>query len=80
MNIQSRKLELIEQFLHISDESLISKLEALIKEEKQSSYNKKLTPMSLNEFHDIIDTAQEEAKAGYVISHNDLKENIKSWK
>ncbi|MFZ4456355.1 MAG: hypothetical protein ACOYOT_09055 [Bacteroidales bacterium] len=80
MNIQSRKLELIEQFLHISDESLITKLESLLKKEKLASTNKKLTPMSMEEFHTIIDTAKNDAAEGRVLSHQDLKKRVKTWK
>jgi hypothetical protein len=80
MNIQSRKLELIEQFLHISDETLITKLESFLKNEQKASYNKKLTPMSMEEFHTIIDTSKNDAAEGRVVSHQDLKKRVKTWK
>lgn len=79
MNIQTRKLELIEQFLHISDETLIAKLESFLKNEKQSSDNQQPTPMSMEEFHAIIDSAKNEAETGKVISHQDLKKSLKAW-
>jgi len=37
MNIQARKLNLIEEFLRLSDESVIEKLESLIKFEKKNN-------------------------------------------
>lgn len=80
MNIQSRKLEFIEQFLHINDEALIAKLESLLKKEKEASYNKKLKPMSMDEFNAIIDIAQKDAVEGRVVLHQDLKKRIKTWK
>lgn len=80
MNIQARKLGLIEEFLRISDESLIIKLESLIKQEKKLSHERNLKPMSLNDFHEMIDQAKKDSDAGRVISHQELKKKIKTWK
>lgn len=80
MNIQARKLILIEEFLRISDESLITKLESLIRQEKKTAHEKNLNPMSLNEFHDMIDQAKRDSDAGRVISHQELKKKVKTWK
>jgi len=80
MNIQSRKLELIEQFLHISDETLITKLESFLRNEQQTSSEKKLTPMSMEEFRTIIDTAKDDAAEGRVVSHQELKKRVRAWK
>jgi len=78
MNIQARKLDLIEEFLRISDVELISKIESLIREEKKASYERSLKPMSMNEFYDMIDQAMRESDSGQVISHQELKKKIKT--
>ena len=80
MNIEARKLELIEEFLRISDESIIEKLEVLIRVEKRKLYEQELKPMSVNEFHDMIDQAKLDKEDGRVISHKDLKKRVKTWK
>lgn len=80
MDIQARKLNLIEEFLKISDENIIEKLEYFINIEKQKQYDKDIKPMSLEEFHDMIDQAKQDKANGRVVSHEDLKERIKSWK
>ncbi|MCF8298573.1 MAG: hypothetical protein K9J13_13580 [Saprospiraceae bacterium] len=80
MNIQAKKLNLIEEFLRIDDERLISKLESLIKQEKKISYDRNLKPMSLTEFHEMIDQAKCDSDAGRVISHQELKKKVKTWK
>lgn len=46
MNIQARKLNLIEEFLRISDESIIEKLESFIMTEKKKQYERDLNPNS----------------------------------
>jgi len=80
MNIQSRKLVLIEEFLRISDENLISKLESFIRHEKKISLESKLKPMTINEFHEMIDQAKKDSDEGRVISHQELRNKVKTWK
>ena len=80
MSIQARKLVLIEEFLRISDENVITKLESFIKQEKKISYEESLRPMSLNEFHKMIEQAKHDSDAGRVISHQELRKKVKKWK
>ena len=80
MNIESRKLILIEEFLRISDETLILKLESFIRQEKKKSHDKELNTMSLNEFHEMIDQAIQDSDAGRVITHEELKKKVNAWK
>jgi hypothetical protein len=80
MNIQARKLVLIEEFLKISDETLISKLESFLKNEKKIIRERSLNPMSLDEFHEMIDQAKNDSNEGQVISHLELKKRVKTWK
>lgn len=80
MNIQTRKLILIEEFIRMNDENLLSKIESLIEEEKKASHERNLKPMSVNEFHEMIDQAIRESDSGQVISHEELKKQVKTWK
>jgi len=80
MNIQARKLLLIEEFLRVSDENIITKLEAYIKHEKKRAQERNIKPMLINEFHEMIDHAIMDIDAGRVISHKGLKEKVKTWK
>ncbi len=80
MNIQARKLNLIENLLKISDVSVIEKLEYFISIEKNNQYDRTLKPMSLNDFYEMIEKAKQDKIEGRVISLDDLKKKIKSWK
>lgn len=80
MNIEARKLVLIEEFLRIQDENLINKLESFIRKEKKISHERDLSPIPLNEFHEMIDQAMRESESGWVISHQELKKKVKTWK
>jgi predicted transcriptional regulator len=80
MNIEARKLVLIEEFLRIQDENLINKLESFIRQEKKISHERNLSPIPLNEFHEMIDQAMRDSESGRVISHKELKKKVKTWK
>ena len=77
MDIQARKLNLIEEFITITDESIIEKLEFLVRTEKKKLYERELKPMSLNEFHEMIDQAKDDKTNGRVVSHEEIKKRIK---
>jgi len=79
MNIQARKLVLIEEFLRFRDESLITKLELFLREEKKISHERNLKPLSIDEFHEMIDQARQDSDDGRVISHQDLKKKFITW-
>ena len=80
MSLHSRKLDLIEEFIRISDESLIEKIESLIQTEKMNQADREQKPMSLETFYKLIDQSREDKVQGNVISHEDLKNRVNSWK
>lgn len=80
MNLHERKLVLIEEFLNIRDESLIAKLESIIRQEKKENQERHLNPMALDDFHEMIAKAQKDREEGRVISHQNLIRKIKTWK
>ncbi|MCF8373708.1 MAG: hypothetical protein K9H64_18955 [Bacteroidales bacterium] len=80
MDIQARKLNLIEEFIRITDEKVITKIESFLHTENKGTQNKGFNPMSMEEFHEMIDRSIDDRKNGRVVSHEELLEEIKSWK
>lgn len=80
MNIQTRKLGLIEEFIRLNDEDLIIKIESLIRQEKKILHERNLKPMSMNGFDEMIDQAKKDSDADRVITHQDLKKKVRTWK
>jgi hypothetical protein len=79
--VERRKLHLIEEFLNISNETIIAKIESLLREERLKFLEKQLKkPYSEKEFIEMIGSAENDAKEGKVISSKDLKKQIQSWK
>jgi hypothetical protein len=77
MNIETRKLSFIQEFLRIQNEEIISGLEKLLKKRKSEQYENDLKPMDLNQFNDEIDQAMDDSENDRVIKATDLKEKMK---
>lgn len=80
MNLETRKIEFVKEFLKIQSEEVISKLEKiLIKENKSYSEENKFKPMTVAEFNERIDKSLEDSKNNKVIKASDLKAKIDKW-
>jgi len=80
MDIQTRKINFIQEFLRLRNIKLIEKLEKILLEDKAVNYEANLNPMSIDDFNEMIDQSVEDAKQGKVISAQDLNESVKTWK
>ncbi len=79
MDLQSRKIEFIQEFLKLQSEEAISKLEKLLKKERNSAEENEMSPMSIEEFNKRIDQSLKDSKEGRVKSSKDLKSEIDKW-
>lgn len=79
MDLQTRKLTFIQEFLRIQNEDIISGLEKMLKKRKAELYEKSLKSMSIEQFNADIDQSLEDSANDRVISARDLKEEIKKW-
>jgi len=79
MTVETRKLNLIEEFIKIEDEDIITQMEELVLDNKRRRYEQRLNPMRMEEFHSMIEQSRNEIENGLVTSQEDLKKEIKSW-
>lgn len=79
MDIQTKKLHFVQEFLRLKDENLIDKLSDLLRIEKKKKIEKELKPFSQKEFNDLIDSAESDSKNGRLTSARELKNEIDSW-
>lgn len=75
MDIQTRKLEFIQEFLKVQSEELISRLEKLLK----SSNDDEFSPFTVEEFNERIKQSMEDSKNENIIESEDLLSEIKQW-
>jgi hypothetical protein len=80
MDIQTRKINFVQEFLRLRNIKLIKKLEKILLEDKANNYEANLKPLSIDNFAQMIDKSVEDAKQGNVVNARELKESIKKWK
>lgn len=80
MDIQTRKINFVQEFLRLRNVKLIEKLEKILLEDKAKDYEANLKPLSVEDLNEMIDKSVEDAKKGNVISARELKESVKKWK
>lgn len=79
MNLEARKISLVQEFLRIDNEKIINALENALHKIKSENFDENLRPMSLEEFNDEIDTAIDDADNNRITNIADLKNKIQKW-
>jgi predicted transcriptional regulator len=67
MQMNAKKLEIIGMVMNTDDEQVLSNIASCFR--SSADY---LRPMTMTEFHDKINRAEEDIAAGRVISHEDM--------
>lgn len=80
MDIQTRKINFVQEFLRLKNIKLIEKLEKILLEDKAKDYEANLKPLSIDNFNKMVDKSIEDATQGNVVDARELKESVKRWK
>lgn len=62
MDLQSRKIEFVQEFLKLQSEETVARLEKLLRKEKNSSTEKDFAPMTKEELNQRIDQSENDFK------------------
>lgn len=79
MDLQTRKISFVQEFLALQDEEIISRLEKLLQSEKKNVNNKNIEPFSIEEYNARIDKSLEDSKNGNITEVYDLLSEVKKW-
>lgn len=79
MTLEARKFHLIEFLVTLRDESVISKVEDLLRKERVKAYEASLKPMSVDELKERAVAAEKDIKEGNLIDIEDLEKKMKDW-
>jgi len=79
MDLQTRKISFVQEFLSIQNEEIVTRLENFLKKEKKNFNDKEFSPMSMEEFQKRIDQSMDDSKNGRVIEANELLKEIEKW-
>ncbi|MEN2436124.1 hypothetical protein AAH994_11985 [Weeksellaceae bacterium A-14] len=74
MDIQTRKLEFIQEFLKVQSEDLISRLESILNKKEDE-----FKPFSLEELNSRIDKSLDDSKHDRITESTNLLSEIEQW-
>ncbi|MDP3358763.1 MAG: hypothetical protein Q8S41_05385 [Lutibacter sp.] len=72
MNLETRKLSFIQEILRIQSEKTISRLETILRKEKNTSKERIFEPMTQNELDKRIDKSESDFKNNLFKSSSEL--------
>ena len=78
MNIQTQKLNLIEQLMLLNDKSIIRKIEKMLELPVRRSQTS-LKPMTIDEFYARVEQSEKAIKEGRIIRQGDLEKEAENW-
>jgi hypothetical protein len=79
MDLQTRKITFVREFLTIESEASVARLEKILKKEKIQLFEANLLDKNFQTLNLEIDKAVLDAKKGRVIDVFELKEKVKKW-
>ena len=80
MDLQTKKINFIQEILRVNSEEVINKLDSLLHNEKRRIYEQDLKPMSIDSFNATIDQSEDDAENGRVVDAQQLRKDIEEWK
>ena len=79
MDLQTRKISFVQEFLSIQSEVVISRLEKYLKKEKTAMEEKAFKPMTIEELNRRIDRSEQDSINGRLTEMNDFLAEIEKW-
>lgn len=79
MDLQSRKISFVQEFLSIESEELISRFEKLLKNRKATEEDADFWPMTIAELNRRIDQSEQDSINGRLTEMNDFLAEIEKW-
>ena len=80
MDIQTRKIQFIQEFLKHANENLLVKFEKLLKQEREKAFEKDIKPLTLKEYEQHMEKVFQDVNNNRVKSARVLKKEITTRK
>ena len=79
MDLQTRKISFVQEFLKIQSEEVVARMEKALKEEKKNISGINMRPMTQKELNQRIDQSLLDSENGKLTENNDLTKEIREW-
>lgn len=80
MDIQTRKLNFIQEFLKIQNEEAVSRFEDLLKKENKNVSKRDFSAMTIDEFNKRIDMSLADSENDNITEIHDILDEIAKWR
>ena len=80
MDLQSRKIQFIQEFLKYANTNILDQFEEMLKHEREKEFEKEIEPMTLKEYELRVEKAIEDVRNNRVKTARKLKQEISTWK
>ena len=80
MDLQTRKINFIQEILRVKNENIIEKLEKILHQERKKVIDKELSPMTVKEFNLLIDSAENDSANDRMYNAGEILKDIDTWK
>lgn len=80
MDLQSRKIQFIQEFLKYANANILDQFEEMLKLERRKMFEKAIEPMTIKEYELRIEKAFEDVKNDRIKNAKSLKAEIATWK
>lgn len=79
MDLQSRKISFVQEFLSIESEELISRFENLLQNKNTTIKNTELNSMTISDLNRRIDQSEDDSNKGRLTEMADFLSEIEKW-
>ena len=80
MDIKTRKLNFIQEFLRLSDEELVKKFEQMLRSERKRRLARDLKPLTIVELNEIIDKSEDDFENAKATESSEVMKIVQTWK
>ena len=79
MELQTRKIQFIQDILRLKNEKILQKLEKLLRLEKEKQIKKEFFQMTMAEYNSLIDSAENDAENSRLFNAEKILKDIDTW-
>lgn len=80
MNLEARKILIVQEFLRLDNEKIITAVENFLHQSKSEVFEQNLKPMSMEQFNAEMDSSVEDEENSRLINVSDLRQKMKGWR
>ncbi|MCK5209265.1 MAG: hypothetical protein KAQ62_14815 [Cyclobacteriaceae bacterium] len=80
MNLETFKIDLAKQLFNINEKSVLEQIKMILDSKEIVAYATDGKPLNIQEYNAALENAEQDIRKGKVISSDELKNEIKSWR